>query len=401
MRLEALWKQRSNAYFKAVMPYWRYVMSSGGAAMGFAFILAIQGYATLLSGTRASGEADTWLPAYAAAALAFSLLWNPVRTYFARPDLIFLLPMEARMPGYLRGAWRRGATMSVLATAALILLYWPLYQAASTGTATNYALAAVFLLAIKGMMYYGAWRERQFRYRLARWVFLAVKAFAAVVSAYLWFRGGMGLPAILGICVVWIAYAAALRLPAAYPLHWERLLTEERRTIARHEAWFGFFVDLPHREETYKPRAYLNGLLRWIRYERKNAFLYMYWRSFVRSSLFVFTLRLIVLEALMIWIFPTPWVAVGIYAIFTWLMGLQLRGLRAAPSELLLAAISPLPRALRGQSQRAVQRVSNLIGVLLMAIPVALVAPVTFAVGCVIAGLGSAILFATGRTNGV
>jgi ABC-2 type transport system permease protein len=402
--LGVLWRRRRSAYLRAVMPYWRYVMSSGGMAMGFAFILAVQGYAMVLTRMReagtGTGEIDPWLPAYAAGALTAVLLWNPVRTYVERPDFIYMLPMEGRIGAYFRGSWRSGAAMSIAATLAVLMLYWPLYDAARLGGAAAYAWAAALALGVKAILYFGAWKERQFCYQMDRMLFLGVKTLAVAATGYVLLRGELHLSSMVAIGVIWSAYALALRRPPAYNVHWERLLAEERRTILWHEAWFGFFVDLPHREAAYKPRAYMNGLLRAIRYRRENAFLYLYWRTFIRSSMFLFMLRMIALEALLIWIFPSTWAAVLIYGIFVWLMGLQLRGLQAAPSEPLLAAISPLPPVLRRRSQRAVQRLSNGIGVLLMTLPVFFVAPLPFAVGCAAVGSGSVLLFASGRTNG-
>ncbi|MCI3919954.1 ABC transporter permease [Paenibacillus sp. TRM 82003] len=399
MKLEAIWKSRRADYFRAVMPYWRYVMSSGGAAMGFALVLAAHGYATLLQRTRETGALEAWVTIFAGLALTAAVLWNPVRTYAKQADVVFLLPREAGMREYFRGAWRTGATLSGAATAGLLLLYWPLYVAAG-GTAVNYALIALFVLLWKALLYVGAWRERRFRYESDRLTFVAAKTAAAAATAIALLGGPLSFEDAIA-AVIWTSYAIALRLPPTYTLHWERLLAEERRMVAWHEAWFGFFVDLPHRAESYKPRSVLNGLLQWIGYGRNNAFLYLYWRSFVRSSMFVVALRIVALEALLVWVFPQAWAAAAIYALFCWLLGLQLRGLRAAPAEPLLAAMSPLPADLRIRSQRNVQRTSNIAGTLLMAVPLALVAPPALTAVAAVAGALSAFVFATMRAEAV
>lgn len=403
MKLEQLWKKRRETYLRRVMPYWRYVMSSGGVAMGFAAILAIQGYAELLKRTRMAegggeGPLFTLLPAGAAVVLAAVLLWNRARTYLAQADIVFLLPVEARMREYVREAWAHGASMSFAAMAAALGLYWPLYHAAGFGSVLQYAAVCAALLALKALLYYGAWKERQFRYRTDRAAFAAVKWIAALATSYALLSGGTG--GAMGIAAaIWLAYFAALRVPSAYRIHWEQLLQEEKRTVALHEAWFGLFIDLPGRAETYKPRPYVDALLRMIRYHRNNAYVYMFWRTFLRSSMFPIAVRLIVLEALLVWVFPLPWAAAAIYALFCWILGLQLRGLQTSWSEPLLVAIAPLPRKLRNRSQRKVQRAANVIGALLMAIPLFLAAPLPIAAGFAAAGAGSALLFARERAD--
>jgi ABC-2 type transport system permease protein len=393
MKLELLWKRRRTDYLREALPYWRYVLSSGGAAMGFLFILSVQGYAFVLRALREGAIADSLLPVYAAAAITAALLWNPVRTYMKSPDLLFMLPMEGKMQAYFQGARRFGMAASFGGTALLLFLYWPLYEAAGYGSVRSYGAAAAITLAVKGLLYDGKWREGRFRYRTDRRLFQAVKAIAAFATCYV-LLGGVEQLLEYGIVLVWGLYAAAVKKPQTVPVHWEYLLQQEQRTAALHEKWFSFFVDLPHRQESYKPRIYLNGLLSLLSFRKSNAFLYLYWRTFLRSSMAVLAIRMIIIEGVLIALFPQSWTAVGLYGIFGWLLALQLRSIRSAPAEPLFAAMSPLPAKAREASQRTVQRMSTLIGVLLMAVPVFLVAPLLVAAGSMAVGAVVVFLFA-------
>jgi len=400
MNLRRLWAERRAGYLRDALPYWKYVMSSGGMAMGFVVILTIQGYASLLNRTRAAGVADEWLSIGAAAAVALTLLWNPARTYLQAPDLALLLRLESRMGEYFRGAWAWGSATSAALTLAALLLYWPLYAAANAGGAASYAVSAAALLALKALLYAGAWRERRFRYVGVRAAFATVKAAAAAATAYALLRGPLD-AADAGLALVWLAYAAALRAPRAHLVHWERLLELERRTKSLHERWFGFFVDLPFRGETYRPRRYWNGLLRLVRYDAANAFRYMYWRTFLRSSMSALALRMIALEAALVWVFPHPWTAAALYVVFCWLIGLQLRGIQAPPTEPLLSAMSPQPPSRRSESQRAVRRTAHGIASLLLAAMPAVAVSLPLAAGCAAAGVAAAFLFARTRPERV
>jgi len=403
MRLEALWQSRRERYLRDVLPYWRYVLSSGGAAMGFVAILATQGYFALLAQTRESGAAPWWLPAAAAGLAAFGLLWNPVRTYLREPDLVFLRPLEGRMDEYARAGRRLGLLWSGGWTVAALALYWPFYAAlrGEEGGAPAYAVVCALLLLVKALLHRGAWIERRFRERALVAAFAAAKTIAAFATAYAALRGVDGFAALAAYAAAWGGYAAALRLPDARGVRWERLLRQERRTRALHEAWFGFFVDLPSRASGYKPRPYWNPLLRLVRYERSNAALYMYWRTFLRSSILTLAARLVVLFAALVALFPAPWTAAAIYAAGCWLLGLQLRAVRNAPSDPLLSVVSPISAEERERALRAVQRSAGAIGVALMAAPLfASLSPV-WAAGCMTFGLGTAFLFASRRTSEV
>jgi len=396
MNARSLWERRRAAYLRETMPYWRYVLGSGGLAMGFAFILLVQGYASLLNRARADGALEPWFAAFAAAAVAAALAWNPARTYVTRADLVLLLPMEARLAEYFRAARTLGAAWSGAALAAALALYAPFYAAAGFGGAAAYAGAAAAVLALKALLAYGAWKERQFRYAGARFAFAAAKAAAAFATAYTLLRGPLDIAA-AGLLALWAAYAAALRAPQAYRYHWERLVETERRTVALHEAWFGLFVDLPHRAETYRARPYWNALLRLLPHKRPNAFLYLYWRTFLRSTMSVLALRIVAVEALLVWAFPHPGAAAAVFAASCWIMGLQLRGIRTPPEEPLLAAMSPLPDELRERSQRSVQRAAQLVLTALLAVPLAAVAPPGLAAACAAGGAAAAFLFARKR----
>jgi ABC-2 type transport system permease protein len=368
--------------------------------MGFVVILTIQAYASVLNRTRAAGAADMWLAVGAAAAVALTLLWNPARTYVRSPDLALLLRLESRMSEYFRGAWVWGGATSAALTLAALLLYWPLYDAANLGSAASYAASAAALLTLKALLYAGAWRERRFRFAGVRRAFAAVKAAAAVATAYALLRGPLD-AADAGLALLWVAYAVALRAPRAHLVPWEHLLELERRTRTLHERWFGFFVDLPFRGETYRPRRYWNALLRLLRYDAANAFRYMYWRTFLRSSMSALALRMIALEAALVWIFPNPWTAVALYVVFCWLIGLQLRGIQAPPTEPLLSAMSPQPPSRRSESQRAVRRTAHGIAALLLAAMPAVAVSLPLAAACAAGGAAAAFLFARTRPERV
>lgn len=396
MKLDGLWRKRRAHDLRTMAPYWRYMMSSGGVAIGFAVIMCIQGYATLLSGVQATSEMSPALTLSASLLIALSLLWNPARTYLVQPDLVFLLPKESKMNEYLLGAWKSGLMMSGLLTAAAVWLYWPFYRAVDTGSAADYCFSFVCLLALKALLYYGSWKERQFRYTADRIAFAAAKSIAALATCFALLRDGPSWQ-LAFLLILWAAYAAAIRLPAAYSLHWEHLLQLERRTISLHEAWFSLFTDLPHRVEVYKPRPYLNGLLRFIPYRKERAFHYKYWRSFLRSPLLIMAVRIILLEAVLIWLFPAAWSAAAIYVLFCWMLGLQLRSIQSAPTEPLLAAVIPLPAVRRTDAQRDVQRVSSVAAMLLMGVPLLLVAPFPLAAGCIAAAAAASIIYARRR----
>ena len=394
-RLARLWKERRVRYIRERAPLWRYVLSSGGLAMGFAVILLIQGYASLLARAREAGAVDEGIVAGGAALAALALLWNPARTYLQPPDLVYLLPYESDAAGYFRRAWRYGAVLSGAGLAAAYLLYLPFYRL--TGHAAAPALLAALAL-LKFLLYYGAWKERQFRSHAVRGWMIGIKAAAVYATVYSLFGYPLGLLH-LGLPVLWGAYAAALRIPESHRVNWQHLLQLDRRTGSLHDAWFRFFTDLPQQAETYRRRAYLDGVLRRMRYDRRNASMYLYWRNFLRSPAAVMVARMIALAAVLIWIFPDPWTAVPVYAVFAWLIGMQLRGLPSAAGNPLLDAVSPLAESERVDARRKIRLAVYGASVLLLAVPLFVWVPPGLAALCAVAGCASSIFFAGGRSR--
>ena len=331
---------------------------------------------------REAGAVDGAIVAGGAALLALALLWNPVRTYLKPPDLVFLLPLEGEARHYFRGAWVYGAAVSGAAAAFVFGLYLPFHRLTDAAPAPVLALV---LMILKMLLYFGAWKERQFRSRAARALLTAVKTLAVFATVYALLRFRLSYGHLL-LPLLWGAYAAAVKIPESYRIHWQHLLQLERRTQARIDAWFRFFTDLPQQAGTYRRRAYLDAILKPIRHTRRNAALYLYARTLLRSPEAAMIGRMIVLAAALIWLFPGPWSAAPIYIVFIWLIGMQLRGLPPPAGNPLLDAVSPIADAERRNARRKVRRMAVVAAAVILSVPLFILLEPGVAVACAGAG---------------
>jgi ABC-2 type transport system permease protein len=368
---ERLWRERRTADLKDTLPYMKYVIGSGfGLLIAAAFIVAIQGYIVALREAEQSGSLAYPLEAIGAVLLTSILLWNPLRSYLTEADTIFLTPAESRMEIYFRAAKRLGTSVSGLIALSVLLLIAPYYLALG-GVLLQYMGIAAAIMAMKALLYYGAWKERQFESRSLRFLFLIVKIVAVFATVYALLRSSSLLPAFLIFLVVWIAYALSLRIPRSFLLNWEGLIREERRTREMVERWFSQFVDRPTNGETYKRRGYLQPILSLVSpaFGKGNPYHYLFWRRLLRSSLFMIVLRLLILYYLFLFLFPGRWIAVLLFALFALFIGAQLKSLRPARSEVIHLAVATVPEQESSAAIRAIRRMVHGFCILLMAVP--------------------------------
>ncbi|WP_199618332.1 ABC transporter permease [Paenibacillus alkalitolerans] len=396
--LTELWRRRRNADAKETFPYWKYVFSSGfGLVAAAAVFLSIQGYIFLLREAEQTGGLPVSLPFAAASLLTVTLLWNPVRTYLTEPDIVFLTPAESRMTHYFRPAWNRGLLQSGFGVCAALLAIWPFFSALG-GTALVYGAVIIMTVVIKAILFFGSREEKRFDSPTYRIVFLAVKALAAFASIHLMFRFPLSV-SIPAVVVVWAAYLLSLRLPGKFSVHWEYLIREERRKKAVTERWFSQFVDLPRSEETYRRRAYLQPLLTLASKNARNAYVYLYWRTLLRSSIFMILVRLMLLEYLFMFLFPGKWTSTAIYAGFVILAGIQLKSLETIRRDVLHLAVSPIPEEQRRLAVRTIRRSAHRAWNVLAALPLFAVMPWHFVITLTAAGVVAPVLFARGKTG--
>ncbi|WP_042163830.1 ABC transporter permease [Paenibacillus gorillae] len=347
--LEAMWVKRAADYRKEILPYLGYMGQSGFLlVLSFIAITSGFGYIKLLRDV----PPDFPFTLVGVIALVPVLCWSPLRTWLVPADIVFHLPLEARMDHYLFRSFRRSLLLTILLAGLVLLLYWPLYRHGD-GLAGGWWLL-LFAAALRAVNTWGAWRERLLAWpgmrvllRLLRWLATAA-GLAAMLSREPW------MAAVFGV-LIFALLAIVYRIPARHALPWERLIEEEARTRRTIYLFFGLFIDVPSMASRSTPRRYLSWALSWIRYRHANTFVYLYAASLIRTELGGIIVRLGLLSALIVYWFAEAvwldgWGAAAAYAVLMLIIAVQLGGLRRVHSFTVWRHVYPLPDAKRTES---------------------------------------------------
>jgi ABC-2 type transport system permease protein len=353
--LDRLRMQRRRRDRQKTLPYVVYSIRSGLGTVIALLLIVGAAYYTYLLQTDDAGYDVRWI---ALALIVPALAWCPIRTYLEEPDLVFLLPAEERMKrGYFREAVR-AAWIGQSAVAALIWIallpvlarHWPGYSFAA------WAGIGLAMLAGKSALLYGAWQRRQWAGRIPRIAERAARPLLAAAApaplAYsLW-------PSMLFFLSAVALYLALLRVPERYPLHWLRLLEDERRARARRMQFFSWFVDVETAGGRTERRRLLDRLMPKTPFRRENAYVYLYTRVLLRSELWSMLLRLTGIGVVCIAVWSSVWLKAVTLVLMCWVTGVQLQALVRHHEHSDWLHVYPLPESLRVQAiGRVIRRV--------------------------------------------
>lgn len=369
--LESVWLKRSSDFRKEATPYIGYMAQSGFPLFVSLIVLSSAfGYIKLIRNL----PSDFPIALVGTVALFLVLSWSPLRTWLKLPDIVFHMPREAEMGGYMRRSFRRSAIMTSLLGLAVLLLYWPIYRQGD-GEAGFWTL--LFLCAVmRAANLRGAWMERRLAwsgvrrlFRVLRWAANAL-ALAVLLTSKPW-QSALFLLLLLGL------FAMLYRMPDKHSFPWERLIEEEERTRRSYYLFFGLFIDVPTLPSRTASRAYLAWMLRYIPNRHRLTYVYLYAASLVRTEIGGIVLRLTALFALILywlaedgWLFG--WGAAAAYVVLLQLIAVQLAGLRHAHRYSVWRHVYPLPETERTGSLLIVDRWAFSAVALLMWLPAAI-----------------------------
>lgn len=370
-RLTELWRSRAGAFRKEIFPYLRYMAMSGFPAfLSLVFIGSAIYYIGLIR------EVPSGFPVteVGIAVLTPVLCWSPLRTWLAAADVVYLMPREHAMRSYMERSFRYSLILAAVLAIVVFLLYLPIYLGGS-GEAEPWLLVVAFA-ALKGAGYYAAWRERQMSwgtariaFRITRWMLSAV-----VIGVWLHYPAWQA-ASFMALCM--LLGAAVYRLPRGQRFPWERLIQEEASTRKRYYTAFGMFIDVPVLSASIARRSYLSWIMPRIRYGQHNAYVYLFAASLFRTEIGGILIRLLLLGGLVsYWAAEAAtlegWGAACSYAIFAFVISLQLGSLRHVNRYTVWKNIYPLPRDGQREQYARLDRTALLTALSLLWLPAAI-----------------------------
>lgn len=357
-----LWKDRARFFWGEVLPYFRYVASSGLAAFLFIlFIVSTHYYSNLLENLPENFP-TRWI---ALVCLLPVLALSPIRTFFKPADIIFLLPAEHKMKPYIQKTMIVSMIIQSFFTTVIWFVVWPLYRI-SMGVGGEVFLMILFvLLVMKWTNLYGYWQEQQFQdpiqrklYTLLRWVLTALLLY--LLFSFTLIKG------IFITALVLLTYIISLRLPSRFMMHWDYLIGIERQQKAKYYMFLSWFVDVPELQNRVSARRIISGITNMLAFNQRNTFRYLYLKTLIRSDIFGIILRLIWIGAIIIYFLPQEILKVSFFIFFIYLIGVQLSALEQHHRYMFWIQVYPLGREERVNSVLyVVSRVHIIITLLL------------------------------------
>ncbi|MDQ7725011.1 ABC transporter permease [Bacillus halotolerans] len=383
-----IWQSRLQEHIKETRMYMKYMLNDH---LVIVLIFFIAGAASWYS--KWIRDIPAHFPSFWVMAVLFSLVLTGsyVRTLLKEADLVFLLPLEAKMEPYLRQAFVYSYVSQLFPLIALSLVAMPLYFAVTPGASlVSYAAVFVQLLLLKAWNQALEWRMTFQNDRSMKQMDLVIRFAANTLVLYFVFQS-VYVYALVIYIIMAALYLYVSSAAKGKTFKWESHIEYELRRKQRFYRIANLFTDVPHLKKQAKRRAYLDFLLRFVPFEQRKTFAYMFARAFLRSSDYLgIQVRLTVIFALiMMYASATPIIA-GILTVFTvFITGIQLLPLFGHFDHLALQELYPVKKEAKLKSYFSLLKTALSVQALLMAAASAYAAG---AAGFLYALIGSAVL---------
>ncbi|WP_128893669.1 ABC transporter permease [Longirhabdus pacifica] len=362
-------RQRSIHFWKQVLPYVKYVVSSG-----FLFFCAIFAflffyyYSDLVN----HYPADFPLALVATAVLFPFICFNSIRTFFVQADIIFLVPAESKLKEYIQTSIRKAFYAKIPYIFVLWFFIWPLYRMSlDINHLAMFLVVFLFLLLLLFFNIFSHWQELQMINRIVVKGFTFLRWVLCIASLYLLFS--IQWP--LAICIsgiAMIAYVFMLHKADKHILFWENLIRVESKQRSRFELFLNAFVDYP-RSTSGKSNTFtikLKKMQNLFPFKKKQTFHYFYFLMFLRNEWFGIVLRLNILAILIGLLMESQEAAMALQVFFVYIIGVQLSSLPYVHRYAPLLNLLPLQQKMRANAAANVAAVVHVLSIVLLSIPI-------------------------------
>ncbi len=356
--MKELFQQRLKLHQKQMMRYLRYVFNDH-------FVLActfLLGGIGLYYSDLVKKLPEGFLPGQLLVVLVLvSVLHLGSFVSLMKPaDVVFLLPKEKQLRGYLESGLRYSAILPFVTLFLAAGFMMPLYVVSARGSFSDFFPLVLGLWGLK-LAHLQLQRYRLFqgnrdqRKWYLLWLAAAILALSLAVFVMPWAAAAVG---VLTAAAFWqLLWVRMMR-----PLDWDKMIRVEANRLQRIYRFINLFTDVPQIAASVKRRKYLDGILKKIPQDKAHTYLYLYARRMLRGSEFSgLYLRLVAIGALLLYFVDEIWFSAGLGGLFLYLIGFQLAPLYNQFQYMVLTRLYPVASS---QKKQALQQ---LLLVLLLA----------------------------------
>ncbi|GMA47883.1 ABC transporter permease [Tetragenococcus muriaticus] len=320
--MKAFFQDRLKKHQKHMMRYMQYVLNDHFVLIMF-FLLGGIGFYY-------SNWLKTLTPGYFLGAIVTLIIWIASLhigrfVSLAHPaDQIFLLPKEKQMRTYLSSAFSYSCIFPFFVLLFILAFTMPLVV---VSTGKSFITFFFYLFSLWGLKISHLEIERmsifQDMKKARKNAYFLWLIFTLIILALsLWLQPILG--TIISIAQVVLFHKLCWQTMDV-PLDWEEMINEEQSRLHRIYQFINLFTDVPEISTKIKRRKYLDPLLKRISFNQTNTYLYLYARRVLRGNeyggLYV---RLLLIGGVLLYFVGERWFALGIGALFIYLIGFQL-----------------------------------------------------------------------------
>ncbi|MGG0655181.1 ABC transporter permease [Rummeliibacillus pycnus] len=351
--LQDVWRTRFTHYMGEVQKYMRFVFT-GHLAIVIMFVLGAGGYQySEWLKTASSDFPAIWLTA---AIIGIILGFSRPVTLIRKPDEVYLLPLETKLPQYFNKALKYTFGSQIIIIILFYMVTWPMLRQV-TGLEPN-----IIIMGLVAAILLKWWNiHSEFSYRWAYkghrvWMDRIVRMVCSFVL----------IASILS--VHFIPIIIMFLIIVSYPMFWKRKLhetpfpyehfvqIEENRMMGIYR-FANYFTDVPNIHGSIRRRVWLDWAYKLIPYAKQNTQEYLVFRSFVRTDdHFYLWLRLTLMSALAAAFIHIPIAIAIVTAALAFATAIQLKQALTTSTDFRMDMLYPLPQDSRKRATMKIVR---------------------------------------------
>ncbi|MED3563492.1 ABC transporter permease [Bacillus xiapuensis] len=386
-----LWKDRFGRRLKDLGSYLRYIFNGHLVIVLLFLIGSAAFYYQKWLETLSEGFPAELIIAFL---IGLFLTYSPVYNFLLEADRVFLIPLETRLRDY----FLRSGIVSLVFQGYILLmvlaLLMPMYARVSSNGFHAFLLFFVVLLMIKGWNLAVNWKIHFFvQPSIYRWD-LVVRYLINGVFTFLLFKQANFLILLIMFLVTGFYYWTFWSRTKKLGLKWDILIEQEEKRMAAFYRLANLFTDVPKLKDTVKRRRWLDVFLKRIHFTQKNTYLYLFSRTFLRSSdylgLFV---RLTIIGALALYFISFGFGQILLAVLFLYLTGFQLMPLWNHHQNKLWVDLYPVSTPFKSAAFQSLLMVILVLQALLFALFILIKGDIIIAMLELAAGLAFSYIF--------
>ncbi|MFJ7728043.1 ABC transporter permease [Neobacillus sp. NPDC097160] len=317
-----LWKDRAGGRMKDLGRYLRYIFN-GHLVIVLLFLIGTAAfyYQKWLETLSPNFPAELIL----AVIIGIFVTYSPVYNFLLEADRVFLLPLEDQLKGYFLRSGIASFVFQGYILLMVLAVLMPMYAHVSDNGFSSFIPFLVVLLIVKVWNLAVTWKIHYYVESSVHKLDMVVRYFINAAFSFLLFKQANLFIFLVIALIMGFYYYSFLMRTKKMGLKWDQLIEQEEKRMASFYRLANMFTDVPKLKDTVKRRKWLDVFISSIRFSQEKTYLYLFSRTFLRSSDYLgLFLRLTVIGALGIYFISFGLGQILLSVLFLYLTGFQL-----------------------------------------------------------------------------